>query len=78
MSNPPEDPVDAIEQARPGDVVSYTEDADKAPPVGARMTIVVLPDRTSSHLPNDNGPWQVANVEPGAAGRVKVYIRLLG
>ena len=80
MSDPMSDPVAAVERAKPGDVVSCRVEADKAPPVGMRMTIVVLPDRSSSHLPSDNGPWEVvqAELDPGDPGRAKVYIRLRG
>jgi len=72
-----------IRDAKPGDIVSYVETAEKAPAVGIRVTIFAFPrgnpkaPSVTGHRVDEDGPWEVLRVEPieGKPDRVKVYIR---
>ncbi len=73
-----------LRHARSGEVRSFLEDADRAPSVGQRLTIVTLPGGgpdtppESQYAPSDAGRWEVVQVDAveDNPSRVIVYIRV--
>ena len=66
---------------KPGDIIAFVEDAERAPSVGTRLAIYIAPRVSAasplmtSHVSTPAGPWEVAEVVPlDDARRVKVYL----
>jgi hypothetical protein len=71
--------------AEPQEATSFPVSSDRAPPVGARMMMVVFQHAATDvmyidFVPSETGDWIVTNTEkmttPGGAGAIMVYLSI--
>jgi hypothetical protein len=81
------EPSDSVTNPRPGEIMTYEDDARSAHKVGERVELQAMRISTGSGGPSAAGPepaptapWEVIRIEPieGSADRVKVYLKFVG